>query len=79
MIEFIHGDIFSSKTDVIVNTVNCVGVMGKGLALQFKNKYPHMFSAYVNVCRKGLLRPGKLMIVTESDHHVMLFPTRVCF
>lgn len=76
MITFIHGNIFESNAEVITNTVNCVGVMGKGLALQFKNRYPHMFSVYVDVCRKGLLCPGKLMIIAESDHRVMLFPTK---
>jgi O-acetyl-ADP-ribose deacetylase (regulator of RNase III) len=46
MIEFKTGDIFSIDTQAIVNTVNCVGVMGRGIALQFKKKYPDNFRAY---------------------------------
>ena len=52
MIEYIVGDIFDSPAQVIVNTVNTVGVMGKGLALSFKHRYPEMFNAYRKVCGK---------------------------
>ena len=46
MIKFIKGDLFSSNCQALVNTVNCLGVMGKGIALQFKNKYPEMYKEY---------------------------------
>ena len=46
MIEFKTGDIFESDAEALVNAVNCVGVMGRGIALQFKNKYPENFKAY---------------------------------
>lgn len=52
------GNIFESKATTLVNTVNCVGVMGKGIALEFKKKYPDMFSEYVELCNKGLVKPG---------------------
>ena len=52
MIEYIEGDIFDSPAQVIVNTVNTVGVMGKGLALSFKKRYPDMFERYKKVCEK---------------------------
>lgn len=58
MIKYIEGDLFTSKCKCLVNTVNCVGVMGKGIALQFKNKYPHMFTLYKSACNKGLLKNG---------------------
>lgn len=76
MIEYIEGDIFESPAQVIVNTVNTVGVMGKGLALSFKNRYPDMFDRYKTVCEKGLLTTGKLMLFYEADYWILLFPTK---
>lgn len=58
MIEFKSGDLLKSKCETLVNTVNCVGVMGKGIALQFKEKYPHMFSLYKAACQSGELSKG---------------------
>lgn len=58
MIKFIKGNLFDSKCRCLVNTVNCVGVMGKGIALQFKEKYPHMFTCYKTACSKGKLKTG---------------------
>jgi len=52
------GNIFESQATTLVNTVNCVGVMGKGIALEFKKKYPNMFSEYVDLCNKGFVKPG---------------------
>ena len=76
MIEYIEGDIFESPAQVIVNTVNTVGVMGKGLALSFKQRYPQMFEKYKSVCEKHLLTIGKLMLFYEPDHWLLLFPTK---
>lgn len=76
MIEYIEGDIFESPAQVIVNTVNTVGVMGKGLALSFKQRYPDMFERYKYVCEKHLLTVGKLMLFYEVDHWILLFPTK---
>lgn len=76
MIEYIEGDIFESPAQVIVNTVNTVGVMGKGIALSFKKRYPEMYERYKTVCEQGLLRTGKLMLFYESDYWVLLFPTK---
>ena len=76
MIEYIEGDIFESPAQVIVNTVNTVGVMGKGLALSFKQRYPEMFERYKAVCEKHLLTVGKLMLFYEPDHWLLLFPTK---
>ncbi len=76
MIEYIEGDIFESPAQVIVNTVNTVGVMGKGLALSFKQRYPKMFEKYKTICERHLLTTGKLMLFYEADHWLLLFPTK---
>ncbi len=59
-IESRTGDIFAEDVEAIVNTVNCVGVMGKGLALQFKRRYPQNFDDYVVACNQGRVRPGQV-------------------
>lgn len=76
MIEYIKGNIFNSPAQVIVNTVNTVGVMGKGLALSFKKRYPKMFEAYKKACDKHQLTIGKLMLYYAPDHWIMMFPTK---
>ena len=58
MIIFKTGDIFKSECQTIVNTVNCVGVMGKGLALQFKKKFPDMYYEYRYACKRGEISQG---------------------
>lgn len=76
MVEYIEGNIFNSPAQVIVNTVNTVGVMGKGLALSFKKRYPEMFEAYRKTCDKHQLTIGKLMLYYASDHWILMFPTK---
>ena len=76
MIEYIEGNIFDSPMQVIVNTVNTVGVMGKGLALEFKKRYPAMFVVYKRACEKHSFKVGKLMTYTAPDHIILLFPTK---
>ena len=76
MIRYIEGDIFKSPAQVIVNTVNTVGVMGKGIALEFKKRYPDMFQAYRDICDRKKLKTGSLMLYYEPDHWVLLFPTK---
>lgn len=76
MIKYLEGDIFSTPAQTIVNTVNTVGVMGKGIALEFKNRYPDMFDNYKIACEKKKLKIGRLMLCYEPDHWVLLFPTK---
>lgn len=76
MIEYVEGDIFISPAQVIVNTVNTVGVMGKGLALEYKNRYPEMFKLYRTACEKKQLKVGKLMLFYAPDHWILSFPTK---
>lgn len=61
-------NLLDDQADILVNTVNCVGVMGKGLALAFKQRFPDMFEDYRRACRKGTLRPGQ-MHVWANPHH----------
>ena len=67
MIEYVSGDFFDYNADIRINTVNCVGVMGAGVALEFKNKYPDMFKAYVKVCNEKKIEPGNPYIWEEQD------------
>lgn len=77
MIEFTFGDMFETEVDVLVNTVNCVGVMGAGVALACKQKYPEMFKEYQEICRKGELRPGQLHIWNSLlGETIVNFPTK---
>ena len=71
-----EGNIFDSKAQTIVNTVNCLGVMGKGLALQFKMRYPEMFTAYERICQDRLLNIGKLWLYKTENRWVLNFPTK---
>jgi|GEM_PF-439179 len=77
MIEFVHGDMFATPADIRVNTVNCVGVMGAGVALAFKQRYPEMFKAYERDCKQGLVQPGKIHVWRSlSGDWVINFPTK---
>ena len=77
-VTLINGNIFNTKAQTIVNTVNCVGVMGKGIALVFKLRYPSMFEVYQNYCKQGLISIGKLWIYKgePSAPWVLNFPTK---
>lgn len=77
-VTIINGNIFNSKAQTIVNTVNCVGVMGKGIALVFKLRYPSMFEVYQEYCKQKLIAIGKLWIYKgePSDPWVLNFPTK---
>ena len=76
MLKYVKGDIFNSPAQVLVNTVNTVGVMGKGIALSFKKKYPEMFTTYRKACDKHQLIIGKLMLWYGPDHWILNFPTK---
>jgi len=77
MIKISNNDMFSEELSIRVNTVNCVGVMGKGIALEFKKRYPGMFSDYQNACKNKELNPGKLHIWSDIvDGTVVNFPTK---
>jgi O-acetyl-ADP-ribose deacetylase (regulator of RNase III) len=80
------GNIFDSKCQVLVNPVNCVGVMGKGLALEFKRKFPKMFEEYKQHCKDKEMLPGRPVLYNTGkrfiqydeyiDRLVLCFPTK---
>lgn len=72
----IHGNIFTTTTEVLVNTVNCVGVMGAGVALECRYRFPGLFEFYEPFCLSGDLTPGKLLLYRESRPQVLCFPTK---
>lgn len=74
-IKYTQGDIFKSKMQTIVNTVNCKGVMGAGLAKKFREKYPEMYEDYVKQCKSGELRIGKPTL-WKGDKWILNFPTK---
>jgi O-acetyl-ADP-ribose deacetylase (regulator of RNase III) len=80
MIQFKQGNLLAEKTEALVNTVNCVGVMGKGIALQFKQAFPENFRQYEKACRGGQVKLGEMFIVaTESifyPRYIINFPTK---
>jgi O-acetyl-ADP-ribose deacetylase (regulator of RNase III) len=77
-LEFINGNIFNSKAQTIVNTINCVGVMGKGIALVFKLRYPLMFDIYKKYCEEKHIGIGKLWLYNQQPNTpwVLNFPTK---
>jgi appr-1-p processing enzyme family protein len=77
MLELIEkGNIFNSSCEFLVNPVNCVGVMGKGLALEFKNKYPLNFEIYKKACDNASFNIGNLLIVPVDNKFIVNFPTK---
>ena len=76
MITYIQGDLFESPAKVLVNTVNTVGVMGKGIALQFKKIYPDMFEEYRIRCEKKELQIGDLLLFKTENKWILNFPTK---
>ena len=80
MIEYRKGNILTEDSEALVNTVNCAGVMGRGIALQFKNTFPENFRVYAAACKRGEVQPGR-MFVFENDNlahprYIINFPTK---
>ncbi|HXC99149.1 MAG TPA: macro domain-containing protein [Verrucomicrobiae bacterium] len=77
MIKALIGDMFASKMQTLVNTVNCVGIMGKGIAELFKKKYPDMFADYIERCNRGEVQLGKPYHYTDlAGTSIVNFPTK---
>lgn len=80
MIRFEQGDILRAETEALVNTVNCVGVMGRGIALQLKNAFPANFKAYAAACKHGEVQPGRMFVFDTgqltSPRYIINFPTK---
>lgn len=80
MIEFRKGNILTADVEALVNTVNCVGVMGRGIALQFKQVYPKNFKAYEIACKRDEVQPGRMFIFETgammNPKYIINFPTK---
>ncbi len=80
MIEFTKGDLLAADVEALVNTVNCVGIMGRGVALQFKNQFPANFKAYEAACRREEVQPGRMFVfetgALTNPKFIINFPTK---
>ena len=76
MILYVMGDLFQSPAQVLVNTVNTVGVMGKGVAYEFRRLFPEMFEQYRELCERGQLRVGMLWLYKTPNKWILNFPTK---
>ena len=76
MISFVTGDILTSSAHCLVNTVNCEGYMGKGIAYQFKKKFPENNKNYVAACKAGTFTVGNILFFSEKDKMIANFPTK---
>jgi O-acetyl-ADP-ribose deacetylase (regulator of RNase III) len=80
MIQFQRGNLLEAKVEALVNTVNCVGVMGKGIALQFKQAFPENFKQYQKACNADEVKPGQMFTVATGNlfnpRYIINFPTK---
>lgn len=80
MLEYCTGDILKADVEALVNTVNCVGIMGRGIALQFKNAFPENFRAYAAACRRDEVQPGRMFVFETrtftNPKYIINFPTK---
>ena len=81
MITFTKGDLFESQAEALVNAVNCVGVMGKGIAYQFKRRFPENFRLYYEACLFREVKAGKMFITQPTElgapRWIVNFPTKL--
>ena len=80
MIKFTTGDLLGADAEALVNTVNCVGIMGRGIALQFKNEFPANFEAYAAACSRDEVQPGRMFVFETrrltNPKYIINFPTK---
>ena len=80
MIRYTTGDILKAEAEALVNTVNCVGIMGRGIALQFKQVFPANFKAYAAACKREEVQPGRMFVFETgeltSPRYIVNFPTK---
>jgi O-acetyl-ADP-ribose deacetylase (regulator of RNase III) len=80
MIEFTSGDILECEAEALVNPANCVGVMGRGVALQFRKAFPENFKAYWAACRRKLMQPGRMFVFATGQitppRFIINFPSK---
>ena len=80
MIEYTSGNLLDADAEALVNSVNCVGVMGRGIALQFKEAFPENYKAYAAACRRGEVQPGRMYVFETqrltNPRYIINFPTK---
>jgi O-acetyl-ADP-ribose deacetylase (regulator of RNase III) len=76
MIKLVKGDLFDSKCEALVNAVNCVGVMGAGIAYKFKEWYPDMFEDYHRICKLNNMKIGHMHVFKNENKIIINFPTK---
>lgn len=76
MLIVVEGNIFDSRAQVITNAVNCVGVMGKGIALEYRSRFPAMFSDYQEKCSRGQVLIGEPYLWADDGVQILNFPTK---
>ncbi|MGH9764841.1 MAG: type II toxin-antitoxin system antitoxin DNA ADP-ribosyl glycohydrolase DarG [Blastocatellia bacterium] len=80
MIEYKTGDMLTENVEALVNTVNCVGIMGRGIALQFKNAFPENFKSYAAACERREVHPGRVFVFETGQltcpKYIINFPTK---
>ncbi len=80
MIEFATGDLLKADAECLVNTVNCAGIMGRGIALQFKKFFPENFKTYADACKRQEVRPGRMFVFENNQitnpRYIINFPTK---
>jgi len=76
LIRYVRGDLFRSSASALVNAVNCAGVMGKGIALQFKKRYPRMYEDYRSRCEAEEVQLGRISLFREGGKLIVNFPTK---
>ena len=80
MFQLVRGNLLECQAEALVNTVNTEGIMGKGVALQFRNAFPEMYRAYKKACQTGDVQPGKMFIYrissTKNPQYIINFPTK---
>ena len=80
MVQIARGDLLTADAEALINTVNCVGYMGKGIALQFKKAFPENFAEYQKACRAGRVQPGRMFVFQTglmlNPRYIINLPTK---
>jgi O-acetyl-ADP-ribose deacetylase (regulator of RNase III) len=80
MLRFTRGNLLTAETEALVNTVNCVGIAGRGIALSFREAFPENFRAYVQACKRKELQPGQMQVFRTGQlgnpKFIINFPTK---
>lgn len=80
MVQTTNGNLLAAEVEALVNAVNCVGVMGRGIALQFREAFPDNYTAYKTACDRGELRPGRMFVFDlqreTNPRFIINFPTK---